>query len=466
MEVIGILLSLFLLMYFAYRGFSVILFAPIFALLAAVSQGFSVMPSYTELFMGKAVGYVKAYFPVFILGAVFGKVIEDTGMAKSISQAIVRAVGKGKPQAIIAIAITGIVLTYGGVNTMVAVFAIYPFGCALFREVGIPKRLLPAVILFGAGTVTMDAFPGTPQIQNLIPTTYFGTNAYAAPINGILGGLLVLGLCFTWLKWRVDQSGEEGYGEGHTNEPIESNSFEPLDWRLAVIPLVTVLVLNYVMTRLFYWDPNLLLPFQSMKLPMVAASIKNVIAIWSLIIAESVAICLALLIGYKNIKGGGKLAKTLNAGAIGSLLAVMNVASEVGYGNVIASLPGFSSIANFLFSIKMGNSPLLSEAVTVNVLAGITGSASGGMSIALDIMGKEWLSMANAIGLSPEMLHRVASMASGGMDTLPHNGAIITVLAVCGLTHKQSYFDIFAVTVCKTFAAFMIIVFYSLTGLL
>ncbi|MDF2501581.1 MAG: gntP: transporter, gluconate:H+ symporter (GntP) family [Anaerosporomusa subterranea] len=465
MEVIGILLSLFLLMYFAYRGFSVIMFAPIFALLAAVSQGFSIMPSYTELFMGKAVGYVKAYFPVFILGAVFGKVIEDTGLAQSISHAIIKATGKGKVQAIAAVTITGIVLTYGGVNVMVAVFAIYPFGSALFREVGVPKRFLPATMLLGAGTITMDAFPGTPQIQNLIPTAYFGTNAYAAPINGILGGLLAVGLCFAWLRWRVNKAGEEGYGDDHINEPDALRKMEEIDWKLAVLPLVTVLVLNYVMTRIFVWDPNLLVPFQGMKLPLVAANIKNVIAIWALIVAETVAICLALVIGYKNIKGGGKLAKTLNAGAIGSLLAVMNVASEVGYGNVIASLPGFSSIANFLLSIKMGSSPLLSEAVTVNVLAGITGSASGGMSIALDIMGKEWLSMANAIGMSPEILHRVASMASGGMDTLPHNGAIITLLAVCGLNHKQSYGDIFAITVCKTVAAFFVVIFYSLTGL-
>ncbi|MGL5514679.1 MAG: GntP family permease, partial [Sporomusa sp.] len=145
---------------------------------------------------------------------------------------------------------------------------------------------------------------------------------------------------------------------------------------------------------------------------------------------------------------------------------IMNTASEVGYGNVIASLSGFKSISSALMGIKVGGSPLVSEAVTVNILAGVTGSASGGMSIALDLMAKDWMAWANSIGMSPEILHRVASMASGGMDTLPHNGAVITLLAVCGLTHKDSYGDIFVLTCIKTLMVFVIIALHSMTGIL
>ena len=173
----------------------------------------------------------------------------------------------------------------------------------------------------------------------------------------------------------------------------------------------------------------------------------------------------AVGLGISRLPQGG-LAKALNAGAIGSLLAIMNTASEVGYGNVIASLPGFKSISSALLGIKVGGSPLVSEAVSVTTLAGITGSASGGMSIALDLMAKDWLAWANQIGMSPEILHRVASMASGGMDTLPHNGAVITLLAVCGLTHRDSYRDIFAITVIKTAMVFAVIIFHTLTGIL
>lgn len=465
MDVLGILLSLFLLMFFAYRGFSVILFAPIFALLAAVSQGLSPMPAYTELFMGKAVVYIKSFFPVFMLGAVFGKVMEETGLARSVAHAIIK--GLGKERAMLAVVLAGVVLTYGGVSVFVVVFAIYPFACSLFKEAEIPKRLLPPTIAIGAFTISMDSLPGTPQIQNIIPTNFFGTNVYAAPVLGTLGGLIIATLSLMWLEHRRKKAvaAGEGYGTNHINEPTLTEDMKEVDWKLAAIPLIAVLVVNYVMTTIFTWDPGLLKPFQEMKLPLVAAATKNVISIWALIIAVVVGIMLAIALGYRNLPKGG-LAKALNAGAIGSLLAIMNTASEVGYGNVIASLPGFKSIANALLSIHIGGTPLVSEAVTVSTLAGITGSASGGMSIALDLMAKNWLAWANQIGLSPEMLHRVASMASGGMDTLPHNGAIITLLAVCGLTHKQSYPDIFVITILKTLVPFVIIAIHLLTGIL
>lgn len=464
MEVLGILLSLFLLMLFAYRGFSVILFAPVFALLAATMSGLSVMPAYTELFMGKAVTYVKSFFPVFMLGAVFGKVMEDTGMAKGIAHAIIK--GLGQERAILSVVLACTVLTYGGVSLFVVVFAVYPFAAALFKEAQIPKRLIPGTIALGSFTFTMDAFPGTPQIQNIIPTNFLGTTVYAAPISGILGGLCIFVLGMLWLERRrkAARIAGEGYGAHTLNEPeVQSDTNLP-DWKLAVLPLLSVLVVNFTMTK-FNWDIELLQPFVAMKLPLIVPGVKNAISIWALIIALVFGICLTILFGYRNMSKGG-LQKALNAGALGSLLAIMNTASEVGYGNVIASLPGFKAIAGALLGIQIGGTPLVSEAVTVTTLAGITGSASGGMSIALDLMAKDWLAWANSINMSPEILHRVASMASGGLDTLPHNGAVITLLAVCGLTHKQSYPDIFFMTCMKTSMVFAVIVFHILTGIL
>jgi H+/gluconate symporter-like permease len=465
MEVFGIILSLILLMFFAYRGFSVILFAPVFALLAAVSQGLSPMPAYTELFMAKAVTYVKAFFPVFMLGAVFGKIMEDTGLAKSISHKIIQTLGPSR--AILAVVLAGNVLTYGGVSLFVVVFAVYPFAAALFKEADIPKRLIPPAIALGAFTYTMDCLPGTPQIQNIIPTNFYGTTMYAAPMLGTISGIFIFVVCMMWLnyRWKQAVAKGEGYGNHTLNEPVIAKDIELPNWMISCIPLLSVLIVNLIMTKFFTWDPNLLQPFVALKLPMMAPAVKNVIAIWSLIIALVVGILIAVAIGFKNLPKDGGLQKSLNAGAIGSLLAIMNTASEVGYGNVIAALPGFKSIATALLGIKIGGTPLVSEAVTVTTLAGITGSASGGMSIALDLMAKDWLAWANQIGMSPEVLHRIASMASGGMDTLPHNGAVITLLAVCGLTHKDSYPDIFAITVIKTFAAFLAIAIWSVTGI-
>jgi H+/gluconate symporter-like permease len=423
------------------------------------------MPSYTELFMVKAVIYIKAFFPIFMLGAVFGKVMEDTQLAKGISHTIIEALGHKR--AILSVVLSSAILTYGGVSLFVVVFAVYPFAASLFKEADIPKRLIPGAIALGAFTFTMDAFPGTPQIQNIIPTTFYGTTAYAAPIAGLVGGSLIFVIGMIYLEWRLKKAkGKgEGYGAHTLNEPVEGEAGWLPKWYLGVLPLILVLAINFYLSRVYTWDPNILTTLTPMKLPLMAPAVKNVIGIWSLVIALVCGIILALILGYKNLPKGGGLQRALNVGAIGSLLAIMNTASEVGYGNVIAALPGFKSISSALLGIKLGGTPLVSEAVSVNILAGITGSASGGLSIALDLMSKNWLAWANSIGLSPQILHRVASMASGGCDTLPHNGAVITLLAVCGLTHKQSYLDIGAMTVIKTFMVFVVILLYAITGI-
>jgi len=465
MEILGIVLSLFLLMFMAYMGYSVILFAPVFALLAAGLQGLPIMPSYTELFMTKAAIYVKLFFPVFLLGAVFGKVMEDTLLAKGISHAIISRLGAG--HSILAVVISCAILTYGGVSLFVVVFAVYPFAATLFKQADIPKRLIPGTIALGSFTFTMDAFPGTPQIQNIIPTNFYGTTAYAAPIAGIFGGTLIFLAGLAWLNWRVKKARArgEGYGEHKLNEPLPGGKSEYPQWYVCVLPLAAILVMNFGLSRYFAWDPSLLEALSRLKLPLMAPGVKNVISVWSLIIALIVGIVLAVIVGFRNLPKGGGLQRALNAGAIGSLLAIMNTASEVGYGNVIAALPGFAQISSFLMGIKLGGTPLVSEAVSITTLSGITGSASGGMSIALDLMARDWLAWADSIGMSPEILHRVAAMASGGCDSLPHNGAVITILAVCGLTHRQSYPDIGMITLIKTSMVFGVILFYAITGL-
>lgn len=467
-NILIIVISLIGLITFAYRGFSVIMMAPIMALFAAALSGFHLMPSYTELFMGKAVTYIKSFFPIFMLGAIFGKVMEDTGLARSIASYICNRLGHDPVKSTLAIIIAASILTYGGVSLFVVVFAVYPFAAAMFKEANYPKRLIPGIIALGSQTATMDCLPGTPQIQNIIPTAYFGTDLYAAPLAGFIGTLIIYGFGTFYmtrcLKSAI-QNGE-GYGNHTLNEPLYNPDAKVVDWKLALVPLLAVLVVNFSITELVAWDPSILEPFHEMKgVPLVVTQVKNVASIWSLIIALVVGIVLALIIGKGEVKGVSGLTKILNAGALGSLLAIMNTASEVGYGNVIAQLPGFVDVSHFLLNIHIGGTPLVSEAISITTLAGITGSASGGMAIALELMGHEWLAWANSIGMSPEILHRVASMAAGGMDTLPHNGAVITLLAVCGLTHRESYKNIFAITLLKTTAAFIIIAIYTFTGL-
>jgi H+/gluconate symporter-like permease len=461
-NVIVCIAALVFLMFVAYRGFSVILFAPVAALLAVLLTDPSlVLPMFTSVFMDKMVGFVKNYFPVFLLGAVFGKVIELSGFSKSIVAAVIRLVGRDR--AMLSIVLVGALLTYGGVSLFVVVFAVYPFAAEMFRQIGIPKRLVPGTIALGAFTFTMDSLPGTPQIQNIIPTTFFGTNTWAAPVLGTLGSLFILTIGLLYLEFRRRQAAAagEGYGTDHINEPEPVTNERLPHPGIALLPLVVVGVMNIVLTRLIPTAYGTMHEFQLAGMPKpVQTNVGSVAAIWAVEGALLLGILTVLIFAFRPVSQ--RFAEGTRAAVSGSLLASMNTASEYGFGAVIAALPGFLVIADALRAIP---NPLVNEAITVTTLAGITGSASGGMSIALAAMAEEFKAAATAAGIPFEVLHRVASMASGGMDTLPHNGAVITLLAVTGLTHRQSYGDIFAITCIKTAAVFFIILVYYLTGL-
>ena len=464
MDFLIVLASLVFLMFVAYRGYSVILFAPIAAMGAVLFiDPNMVAPMFTGLFMDKMVGFVKNFFPVFLLGAVFGKVIELSGFSKAIVASVIKIIGRER--AMLAIIVVCAVLTYGGVSLFVVVFAVYPFAAEMFRQGGIPKRLIPGTIALGAFTFTMDSLPGTPQIQNIIPTTFFKTDIYAAPWLGVIGAIFILICGLSYLEWcrRRAAAAGEGYGEGHTNEP-EAFAAEKLAHPLiAILPLIMVGVMNKVFTNaipLLYGEKVSFIPAVIGKVAPVVQQTKAVAAIWAVEGALLVGIATVFVFAGKTVID--KFAEGSKSAIGGALLATMNTASEYGFGAVIAALPGFLVVANALSSIP---NPLINEAITVTALAGITGSASGGMGIALAAMAETFIANANAAGIPLEVFHRVASMASGGMDTLPHNGAVITLLAVTGLTHRQSYKDIFAITCIKTAAVFVVIAVYYATGI-
>lgn len=460
MDILITVAALVLLMVVAYRGFSVILFAPIAALLAVLlTNPHHVLPFFSGIYMDKLVGFLRVYFPVFLLGACFGKLIEISGFAKAITQRVIRLIGERN--AILAIVLVCAILTYGGVSLFVVAFAVYPFASELFKAADIPKRLIPGTIALGAFTFTMDALPGTPQIQNIIPTTFFHTNTWASPRLGVIGALFVLTMGLTYLTLRKRQAAAagEGYGTEHVNEPAAWVTETLPNPVVALVPLGLVGGLNRWFTTLVptYYAGEF--DFKPLGLPHIESlDVSKVAAVWSVEGALLVGIASVLILSWDRVRAS--LASQLNLAIGGAMLAALNTASEYGFGGVIASLPGFKAISEAMsHAIR---SPLLNEAVTTNVLAGVTGSASGGMSIALATMGQTYLDQAHRLGIPPEVLHRVAAMASGGMDTLPHNGAVITLLAVTGLTHRQSYRDIFAMTLIKTIAVFVVIGVYSL----
>jgi len=455
------LLGLAFLILVAYRGFSVILFAPIAAMLPVLLTDPSAIPTvFTNLYMAKAVVFIKLYFPIFLLGAVFGKLIELSGFSKSIVAAIIRLVGPKR--AILSIVLVAAVLCYGGVSLFVVVFAVYPFAAEMFRQARIPKRLMPATLALGAFSFTMDALPGTPQIQNIIPTSFFHTTAWAAPWLGTIGGAIILVGGVSYLQWRVRRAGDEGYGEHHLNEPDVPDIDRMPPWPIAILPLLTVGILNKVFTTLIprAFGSSDTVRLAGLKEPLVTP-IPAVTAIWALEGALFIGVLLVVVLAFRTIRH--TFAEGTKAAVAGALLATLNTGSEYGFGAVIAAMPGFLVVRDALAVIP---NPLVNAAISTTILAGITGSASGGLSIALSALGDQFIALSHAAGIPLEVLHRVVAMASGGMDDLPHNGAVITVLAVTGLTHRQSYGDIFIITLIKTFTVFIVIGIYYATGLI
>jgi len=474
MSFLIVLAALVFLMLAAYRGYSVILFAPIAALGAVLlTDPGAVAPVFSGIFMDKMVGFVKLYFPVFLLGAVFGKLIELSGFSESIVVAAIKYIGRTRANAVIVLVCA--LLTYGGVSLFVVVFAVYPFAAELYRQSNIPKRLMPGAIALGAFSFTMDTLPGTPQIQNIIPTTFFKTTGWAAPWLGVIGSIATLAAGLAFLEWRRRSAMAKGEGyesaaaattgsaaaAAAPSAPARAGLPHPL---LSLAPLVLVGVANFALTKLipgWYGESYALTAdaLPGLHAP-VTLPIKSVIGIWAVEGALLLGILLTVATAFGRIRL--TFADGTKAAVGGALLAAMNTASEYGFGGVIAALPGFLSVSEALRSVP---NPLVNAAVSVTSLAGITGSASGGMSIALAAMSDQFIRAAEAAQIPLEVMHRVVAMASGGMDTLPHNGAVITLLAVTGLTHRQSYRDIFGITVIKTLAVFFVIAVYYLTGL-
>jgi H+/gluconate symporter-like permease len=451
----GIVLALALLMALAYRGVSVLVLAPLCALLAAMfSPETPLFASYTQVFMKALGGFVIAFFPLFLLGAVFGKLMEASGAALAIAHGIVQRLG---PQhAVLAIVLACAVLTYGGVSLFVVAFAVYPIAAALFRQADLPKRLIPATIALGAFTFTMTALPGTPAIQNAIPMPFFGTTPFAAPGLGLIGGTVMLAVGWWWLQRRARDARMAGETYGDDAAPADGTTGiaptagaapQAMPFAMAIAPVVLVIVLNYLLST-WLW-PALDTRYLAETL-YGATDVQAVRGIWAVIGALGAAIVVLALLWWRlqrrTAVNGLPLKQVLEEGAGASVMPLMNTASQVGFGAVIASLAGFTLIRDAVLGIAPGN-PLVSMSIAINILAGITGSASGGMSIALQTLGATWLEMGRAAGIAPELLHRVTAIATGGLDALPHNGAVITLLGICGLTHRQSYFDILVVAV-------------------
>jgi H+/gluconate symporter-like permease len=473
MGLAGIFIALVLLIWLAYRGGSVLLLAPAAALVAAAVSRQPLLANWTQTFMGSAAQFVAQFFPIFLLGAVFGKLMEDSGSVSAIADFMTEKLGPRR--AVLAVVLAGAFVTYGGVSLFVAFFVLAPMAHALFQAAAIPKRLMPAALALGTSTFTMSALPGTPAIQNAIPMPFFGTTPFAAPGLGMIASAIMLGFGLWWLR-RAEAAARragEGYGGdggGNTDaaqhaaqdelirerataarefDPAEighghiSQSTPPI--ALAALPLVVVVGVNLVMS--IFVLPRLDVSYLAEE-RWGPTSLAAVGGVWSVVVALAAAVVTLIAVNFRRLP---TLRESLGAGANASVLPVVSVASLVGFGAVVAALPAFAIVRDWVLSIEGG--PLVSLAVSTNVLAALTGSASGGLTIALDALGPTYVRLAAENGIDPAIMHRVAVIGAGTLDSLPHNGAVVTLLAVCGSTHRESYLDIVMVAIVSAIIA-------------
>ena len=477
---IGIVLSLALLITLVYRGMSVVLAAPLAALFAMITSGVPMLATYTEIFMPAMAGFISSYFPIFLTGAIFGVLMTVSGYAKDIAATLTQWLGPKR--AMLATVLTGAIITYGGISVFVAVFVMFPITRELFRQADIPRRLIPATISLGIVTFTMTAIPGAPQVQNIIPGQTFETDTFAAPGLGLLAGVLIFGLGMFWLEFRkrrLTQKGESfsdvtrleekegpgadlGMGQAKPIQPDQSEpesgtgagTAQPSDEGtrqttntaappqelsapnkfFPFIPLLVVIVVNFAVT--FFIFPAL--DWSSLEAERFGGiTLEDRASIWAVLLALIAAVVSILVLHMRNFR---ILMLAVADGTRQSFLPIFNTASEVGYGAVIASLAAFTIIRDGMFGVTQN--ALVTSALSTSVIAGITGSASGGMTIALNALGDDFRELAIDQGISMEAMHRVTALASGGLDTMPHNGFVVTLLLVCGMSHRESYKDV------------------------
>lgn len=422
LQILTIFISLGLLIFMVFKGVSIFIATPICAILVAILNGTDFFSAYLETYMTGLVGFVATYFPMFMLGAIFGKVMEDSGASKAIAMFVVQKLGAKK--ALVSIVLAGAILTYGGVSMFVASFALYPLALAIFREANICRRLIPATIQAGTFTFTMVALPGSPAIQNIIPTKYFGTTAAAAPAMGIIASALMFGLSMIWLghaRKRYDKKGM------FFDEPVNSVVAEGVDENLpnpiiSLLPLILVLVSYNIVPMMFdlpeFVNDNMIIP------------------------ALLIGIVSAILLNFKRIN----VLSVLNKGADNSIAATLNTSAIVGFGSVIKAVPAFEVLTNAIFGLNINN-PLVMLAVSIYIVTGATGSSSGGMTIALEALGDKFIQLSQSTGVSLAAFHRVASVSSAAFDSLPHNGGVIILKDLSGYDYGEIYMDMFVITV-------------------
>jgi H+/gluconate symporter-like permease len=439
MTYLGLLGSVALLIWLALRGVNIIFASLLCSLLIILSNDLPLADGLTDFYSFGALGaftFAGKFFLLFAAGAIFGRVMGDSHAASSIALALVRKLGAHRALWITTLACA--LLTYGGVVVFVVIFAMYPLGLKLLQEADIPKRLFCAALALGGGTFTLTALPGTPSIHNVIASVALGTDLFAGFWIGLTGSALM----FAGGIWYLERQRRLAAERGEHFTPGPNDRLSAIDesdypaWPLACLPLALVL-LTILLPRLasLIVDPATqqgegalyeLLRFAGSN-PVVWPSI-----------ALFCGTLLAVLL-FRSIRTDAL--QVIGNGTQDSILPLINTAAVIGFGGVVTHTQGFTDFTSLM--LHSGLPPLLSMFTSVSLISAITGSASGGLQIFMQTMGPAYLEM----GIAPQELHRLATMASGGFDSLPHCGAVVAMLTITGLTHREAYRDVGMITV-------------------
>jgi H+/gluconate symporter-like permease len=435
LEYTGLAAGIAILITLALRGANVVFAAVISSLVVALTNGLNLFDALTTDFSAGPVGgftFAGRFFLLFVTGAIFGRAMAESHAAYSIAQALARALGAHRALWIVVLACS--LLTYGGVVVFVVLFSVYPLGVRLIEQAGIPRRLLVAAIGLGAASFTMTALPGTPSIQNVIPATVLGTDLYAGAGLGLVGG----GLMFAMGMWYLERERKRAGTVAPESRTTAASTVDPEPgsmphWGTALLPIVIVLGMILL--------PRLLGALGATTDGSFAAQLAGIgrsqpIAWPSFALIAGTVACWALFPALRV-----EPMATFGRGTNDALLPLVNTAAVIGFGSVVAKTTGFAHFAQLVLSIPLP--PLFSLFVSVNLLAGVVGSSSGGLQLFMTTLAPHFVD----IGLSPAVIHRIAAMASGGLDSLPHSGTVVAMLVYTGMTHREAYKDLGVITV-------------------
>ena len=419
-SLIGILVSLGLIMWLAYKGVNLLIVGPLCSLICLLFAygSLDITKGMLDSYSAGFGNYAKSFFIMFALGSLFGRLTSDTGTGKIIALKLATALEKinVKTRAarisltILLISLITTILCLGGVSSFVVIFTMVGIMKPLFEAQDIPWHTSLCGITIGSQVFTATMIPGSPAIQNLIPMKILGTTATAAPMLALASAGVSIIFCVIYVLYvarKAEKEDERFMPTGTVisqtlKSDIDIKEGESITWSQFLMALTPSIILLIALNG-FNVKP---------EAALFIGIIVNIVLYWNKI---------------------ANLGTTLGEGAFAGGRTLLGVCAVVGFGNVVKIVPGYTFVVSMLDSIP--GPPVVQLVIATNLIAGVTGSASGGLAIALETFAQRYLAM----GISPEVIHRVSAMACYGLDSLPHNGSVINMINTAGLTHQNSY---------------------------